>query len=452
MSVDDFSNVSRAANVTSYPFPSKARTPDNAADEVASRPVRPRSAVPQLVGLVGLASLAVAFLIVILWRPADRNVALAVLLLSLAVPMITLDTMLNRQARVARRLAPSNPARVAIKLCGFAATLAVIGLAYWLFPNYRDQQARALISQLALFWPLLVLIPAYIWFTDRVMDEPEDGLYMAGLAALGQWKAVDRPMLRQYAMGWLVKGFFLPLMLWNSWGNLDLLLTSPMDAIRAPPYGWYEFAYGMILFVDVLFASAGYFCTFRLFGLHIRWAEETAFGWMVCLICYAPFADTLFRSYLPYNETDHGWGYWFGPATAAGSVWAAMILIMLATHIWATVIFGIRFSNLTNRGIITNGPYRWSKHPAYITKMIMYCMIWLPFLSPSSIEDALRKSLAFSALAGIYFLRAKAEEAYLMQDPDYRAYARFIACNGLIAMARRWLNERWENRRVCEEP
>lgn len=37
----------------------------------------------------------------------------------------------------------------------------------------------------------------------------------------------------------------------------------------------------------------------------------------------------------------------------------------MAIYAWATIMFGGRFSNLTHRGIITNGPYPWTKHPAY---------------------------------------------------------------------------------------
>ena len=114
-----------------------------------------------------------------------------------------------------------------------------------------------------------------------------------------------------------------------------------------------------------------------------------------------------------------------------------LILLVVAFHVSATVIFGLRFSNLTNRGIITNGPFRWSKHPAYISKMISYAMIWLPFLNPLSWENVLRNTLLFGCLAYIYYVRAKAEEAYLMKDPDYRAYAEYINKNGVCATIRR---------------
>src|SRR5262249_22038030 len=155
--------------------------------------------------------------------------------------------------------------------------------------------------------------------TDRVMEQPEDGLYAAGCAALGQWAQVDRRLLGQYVLGWLVKAFFLPMMLLYSWRNVNLLMPeSPMELISKPPYGWYEFGYGMVYFIDVMFACIGYTCTLRLLNLHIRWAESTMLGWAVCLICYAPFSDTLFGSYVPYAQGDHGWGYWFGSNTTLG--------------------------------------------------------------------------------------------------------------------------------------
>ena len=39
-----------------------------------------------------------------------------------------------------------------------------------------------------------------------------------------------------------------------------------------------------------------------------------------------------------------------------------------------------RFSNLTHRGIITNGPYRYSKHPAYLAKNLSWWLVSMPFM------------------------------------------------------------------------
>ena len=65
----------------------------------------------------------------------------------------------------------------------------------------------------------------------------------------------------------------------------------------------------------------------------------------------------------------------------AGVFWGSTILVCIAVYSWATISFGIRFSNLTNRGIITNGPYRYTKHPAYIAKNLSWWMESVPFVS-----------------------------------------------------------------------
>ena len=40
-----------------------------------------------------------------------------------------------------------------------------------------------------------------------------------------------------------------------------------------------------------------------------------------------------------------------------GYVDTAGFLALLVVYVWATTAFGIRFSNLTHRGIFANGPY-----------------------------------------------------------------------------------------------
>ena len=44
------------------------------------------------------------------------------------------------------------------------------------------------------------------------------------------------------------------------------------------------------------------------------------------------------------------------------------LVLLTAIYAWGTVAFGIRFSNLTHRGILTNGPYAWTRHPAYVSE------------------------------------------------------------------------------------
>ena len=88
----------------------------------------------------------------------------------------------------------------------------------------------------------------------------------------------------------------------------------------------------------------------------------------------------------------------------------------------ATVAAGIRFSNLTYRGLWNTGPYRWTKHPAYVFKNVSWWLVSLPFIANSG-AAAVKCSLLLLGVNALYFLRAKTEEAHLSHYPEYVAYA-----------------------------
>jgi steroid 5-alpha reductase family enzyme len=126
---------------------------------------------------------------------------------------------------------------------------------------------------------------------------------------------------------------------------------------------------------------------------------------------------------------------------ACGSV----IIVLSLIYALATVAFGLRFSNLTHRGIITDGPYRLSKHPAYLTKNLSWWLISVPFALNDGWASAVRHSILLLLLNVVYFLRARTEERHLSRDPAYVAYAEWINEHGLLASFGRalpWLRYR----------
>ncbi|MDX2111782.1 MAG: isoprenylcysteine carboxylmethyltransferase family protein [Verrucomicrobiota bacterium] len=81
---------------------------------------------------------------------------------------------------------------------------------------------------------------------------------------------------------------------------------------------------------------------------------------------------------------------------------------------WASVSLGFKGSNLTNRGIVSHGPYRFCRHPAYVLH------IFIPV-----VEAVMFGQYFIGLIIGysvIYFLRAMTEERHLSHDPDYVAY------------------------------
>jgi len=129
-------------------------------------------------------------------------------------------------------------------------------------------------------------------------------------------------------------------------------------------------------------------------------------------------------------------------------VWAFTILVLIAIYAIATVTFGVRFSNLTHRGILTNGPFRFTKHPAYVTKNLSWWLVSVPFIVTSDgIFGAVRRSLLLACVNFIYFMRARTEERHLSRDPTYVAYALWMNEHGWL----RFLNRiRLFGRRIFE--
>jgi protein-S-isoprenylcysteine O-methyltransferase Ste14 len=120
-----------------------------------------------------------------------------------------------------------------------------------------------------------------------------------------------------------------------------------------------------------------------------------------------------------------------------GMIWGSTIIFLVLVHMWCDACFGVRFSNLTHRGVITNGPYRFMKHPAYVIKNIRWWMVSVPFAVGGSFEDNLRLSLILVCVNIVYSLRGFAEEKLLSQDPAYIEYGLWMDKNGWF----KWLSD-----------
>jgi len=109
-------------------------------------------------------------------------------------------------------------------------------------------------------------------------------------------------------------------------------------------------------------------------------------------------------------------------------------VFLTGVYAWATVVFGIRFSNLTYRGVLTHGPYRFTRHPAYLSKNLFWWASVLPFMvSSGSLVDAVRNTFFLLVVNGIYYWRARTEEAHLLaEDAKYRDYHAWMEARGLI--------------------
>lgn len=322
--------------------------------------------------------------------------------------------------------------RVLIKLLGLYVTLGVVAFFYWLIPEYNTGMYRQYFILLLKILPVILIgsIP-YFFLLDKYMKDPYDGHWHMGLLILGRWKDIDKKALKNHILGWVVKAFFLALMFPALLNNTGILFKhSFQDSLVQFPK-FYDYMYNLIFSVDLVFVSAGYLLTLKIFDSHIRTVEPSILGWIVALQCYQPFWSFSYQHYLNYDDNLF-WGHVITSSKFLYSSYGMLILLLLAAYSLASVAFGLRFSNLTNRGIITNGPYRWMKHPAYIAKNFAWWLISVPFLSSESWEKALQHSLLLLGLNVIYYLRAVTEERHLSLDPVYVQYANALNEKGLF--------------------
>ncbi len=367
--------------------------------------------------------------------------AVVVVLAAAAIPMGLLYVLVIRAHRnessgldFSRPPQPFNFERTLVKYLGFVGTIGFILFGYWLLREYH-QGFYDTFKQLGAFLPWFVLgaFPYFLWVDSR-MVRPEDGYWQAGCLLLGRWRHTDRVILRGYALGWLVKAFFMPLMVVFLGSNLRDLFQAgfhPVTIIQYHDVGW-----RLLIGADVLFACMGYIFTVRVFDSHIRSAEPTLLGWVSALACYPPFWGFLEAQYFSYYGR-FAWDIWLKDSPTMLSIWSGMILGLMAIYGWATLVFGFRFSNLTHRGIIAHGPYRWMKHPAYWSKNLSWWLIDIPFISSANWQEGVQHCIMLLALNGIYAMRAWTEERHLGADPAYRQYSSWIAEHGLFARIRR---------------
>lgn len=325
--------------------------------------------------------------------------------------------------------------RCVVKITGLAGTLLILAVCYWLFPEYTKAFYRPVwnIVHWALLPTLLLAIPYIIWVDCRMM-EPEDGYWHTGLALLWRWRKVNLTQIKAHALGWLVKGFFLPFMLAGAVEHLDFLTKQGVNFLAFA--NLFSTTFNLILGVDVIFGSIGYLLTLRILDSHIASTETTWLGWLSALICYKPFSTFFWATYLSY-QCKSNWMDWLQPYPILFITWGFAILMLQVVYVWSTCSFGCRFSNLTNRGIIVDGPYRYLKHPAYVSKNLVWWLMAVPFVAQTSWPAALRACVCLLLTNGIYAIRAWTEERHLLHDPAYVRYSRWMEQYGVFSSLRR---------------
>jgi protein-S-isoprenylcysteine O-methyltransferase Ste14 len=343
----------------------------------------------------------------------------------------------------------------------YAATMAVILLGLWVFTrdsNFLSTEFNirvgfesgddaitigtpdVLVAVAALYAvilpPYYALRPGFVCDARRV------------LSYLHAWVSKRaRPELgfeeRRAALTLALKFYFIPLMLgylvnnihevvrhWNALGSEEASATYAISLNTS----FYLLILAVLYLIDIVIFSVGYMVEVRWRDNEIKSVDPTVLGWTCCLICYPPFNSVGF-AFFSWQQVDTA--DFATPAMQATLAWVSLVAV--AIYAWASVALGLRASNLTNRGIVSGGPYRFIRHPAYATKNLAAWIAALPALA-----DAFARSwsLGLWILACvilwtmIYVVRALTEERHLLMldngYAEYQAKVRYRFIPGLI--------------------
>ena len=329
--------------------------------------------------------------------------------------------------------------RALVKTLALYSTLSIIALVYWITPEYHGSFYKPYWELLRVVLPVVLIgsLP-YFYLADGFIEDSKDSYSVLGLRILGARQNDDTAIIRNHFLGWLVKLFFLPLMAVYMYNTTRYFVNADPAQVFSNFRLFYQFAWELIFAIDLIIVTIGYLLTLKILDSHIRTTEPTVGGWVSAIVCYEPFWAAVSASYLAYNKDNYSWGSWLGSNETGYLIWGCAILILITIYSLSSIAFGIRFSNLTHRGIITNGPYRYSKHPAYISKNLSWWLIAIPFIFVNDNYTAsLQACLMLLGVNAIYYMRAKTEERHLSWDETYQQYAQAIEQQGLFAKVKR---------------
>ncbi|SFF74929.1 Protein of unknown function [Novosphingobium sp. CF614] len=342
------------------------------------------------------------------------------------------------------------------KIAGLWATWAAIGFYYCVGRWYWDGQylfAMEVIGVAAV--PVFVLSVPYVFWLDRYMVNPRDHAWHFGAMLIGReaWSADE---VKKHWRAWGIKAFFGAFMISILPPGFAHVVEIDFGQIAADPVALGSMLIEALFLIDVQIGTVGYLLTLRPLDAHIRSGNPFLAGWVAALLCYPPFVwGTMGRAdVLGYEVNTGGWAYWMQGHDVLLWGWAALMVFLTAIYAWATFAFGIRFSNLTYRGVLTGGPYRFTRHPAYLSKNLFWWTSTLPFLvTNGSLTDMVRNTVLLALVSGIYYWRARTEEAHLLaEDPKYREYHAWMTENAPITRALAQIAGRIRPRRAPLQP
>lgn len=270
---------------------------------------------------------------------------------------------------------------------------------------------------ISIFLLVFLATPFFVIFSEKISPSPNDEYHLLGFNIIKNNKLIWKEN-GDFIRSIIVRSIFIPFM--YSWSVQAI--EGIKSSVNASDLFNFLFAFG--LSIDLMIALSGYLFSSKIFNNSILSTNKNWLAWLACLICYPPLNFILHNV---KKQTDSLiWSDFFSPEKPFFWIYGAILSLCWFVYWWSSYCFGIKFSNLSWKGLVETGPYRIFKHPAYLFKNIYWWLYTIPFFGVTSMLDGLINILALTFVSAIYYLRAKTEEQHLQQFSEYRSYSRKI--------------------------
>jgi len=179
---------------------------------------------------------------------------------------------------------------------------------------------------------------------------------------------------------------------------------------------FYLILFHLLFTIDVSIALIGYSFASRWLNNRTKSVDTTLSGWMVALMCYPPL-NSVTSQFIPYYGLDT---YQLITNEYLLAIVLTLLIFLYTVYVWATIALGFKFSNLTNRGIVNIGPYKYVRHPAYISKNFAW------WIDNTFVLTNIWASIALGLWNLVYIARALTEERHLKKDKEYQEYCKKV--------------------------
>jgi len=214
-----------------------------------------------------------------------------------------------------------------------------------------------------------------------------------------------------------VKIFYIPVMLNFTFSNygavsdlffrLQFYKISDFTIIH-----WYKLLLPIFFLVDTSYFLFGYLIESKKLGSTVRSVDKSTLSWLVTLACYPPF-NSVSTIIFPWYANDSNLIF----PSILNYTLLSLIILLFGIYLSATISLGSKCSNLTNRGTVNRGMYKYIRHPAYSAKVLAWWLMTIPIMNVFVFLSMLMWSV-------IYLVRALKEEDHLLQDREYQEYFR----------------------------